>query len=207
MTLSDFTAKVLLAINEDSGNDKLEKLIKDKSSDAASMMILYAPVNLLQGGETALSIAYPDNATSVECPSGYYCITITKPGDFVRFESASFSTWKRKVFSVKDVNSSDYHTETSSVKGVGSSPYRPSIYDTGSLLESYGVGASQDSGTLNYYGKKTWVNDDLPIPSILEDAVIYFTAYLVEDALGEAEMANRFLETAKSFLGNTGNNG
>lgn len=181
----------------------LDELIESKIEDAVRIVEMSAPLSMLDGGVT---FPASSQVISWDSQAGYGPGSVILPTDFMRLVCFKMSDWDHPVFVAIDEWDPLYAVQRSRFPGVRGNPQKPVcalvMRNTGLHLEFYSC--AQDSNA------SIAMASYLPIPKIsssqisicakLKPAVVYYAAYLVALAIGEADRAATLLDTSKTLM-------
>lgn len=177
----------------------LNELIESKIADAARVVILNVPNYLLEGGENlADSVDWDDE---IGKGSG----RIHLPDNFLRLVSFKMSDWSRSVSTAITDDHPLYALQSSRYPGIRGCPQDPIVaivtQPIGQVLEFY----SCTGGEHVYIQRARYI----PIPKIvdgfvdicekLRPATIYYTASLVAQTIGHADLAANLLNISNEL--------
>lgn len=184
---------------EDVDTLSLDELIASKIADAARVVENQAPAYMLEGGvDFASSVGWDDK---VGVGSGYMHL----PDDFLRLVSFKMSDWSKSVSTAITDDNPLYDRQSSRFAGIRGCPQKPVVaivtQPIGQVLEFYSC-----SGGANVFVRRARY---IPIPKIadgnidicekLKPAVIYYTASLVAQIIGHAELSTTLLNMSNEL--------
>lgn len=183
----------------------INEIARSKIIDAARMVESSAPSYLLDSGEPfATTIGWDSKV-------GYGGGHIILPQDFMRLVSFQMSDWDYAVTTAITEDDPLYARQRSRWPGIRGCPQRPVVAITqqpvGQVLEFYSCTGGEDV----YVARARYI----PYPFILEKdgedcidlceklkpAIVYYTAYLTEQTLGDTNMAANMLAAGKQLMG------
>lgn len=196
--------KVLLDRNQESAGlltpgdtDTLSQgeLIQSKIVDAARIILMDAPEDMVEG--TACT-----NAVTWEDSNGYYVGKMILPIDMLRILSVKAEDWTRSATIISE--SDDAYKYQNCKYGVRGNPERPiaAIVHTtnGKSIELY-TSKKQNATLAFIYVQVPSVTTEkkIMLPSILKDSIIYMAGYLTCISLGDTDTASGFLGVARKL--------
>lgn len=180
-----------------------DEIIASKVVDAARIVMVNAPVHLLDNGKPfGESIAWDDE----RC-----CGKIHLPDDFLRLVSFKMSDWDMAVTVAITEESPLYLRQQSSFAGVRGNCHRPIVAITqqpvGLVLEFYSCSSCAATITRARYIPMPRIrNHRIEVPEKLKAAIVYYIAYLTALTTGNGNGATACLAIAKE-LAELGENG
>ena len=178
----------------------LEEVIASKIEDAARLVTLAAPQHRLEGGES-----FGDSVVWDSQP-GYGPGYVILPDDFLRIVSFKMSDWDMAVTTAITADDPVYPVQRSRYPGIRGNPQAPVVAVTmrpvGQVLEFFSctAGPGTHVAWAQYIPIPKISSGLIPISSPLRDAVVYYAAYLVAEATGQADLAARLLNTANELM-------
>lgn len=209
--IDEIKSAVRLSVNQNSTSNafdliadtetlNLDKLIEGKIEEAARLVTLGAPYNLLDEGK--------DFANSVYWFSGrgYGGGFLELPEDFLRLSVFQMSDWSRPVFTPISEDSPEYAMQSSRFPGIRGCPQKPVaalvMHPVGLVLEFY----SCSSGESAIVKKARYI----PVPKIkegnielcekLKPAIVLYTAGLVAAYIQDKELAELLFTQSKELM-------
>lgn len=196
--------KVLLDRNQESAgllapsdSDTLSQaeLIESKIVDAARIILLDAPEDMVEGTSCTNEVTWSDS-------NGYYVGKMVLPTDMLRILSVKAEGWNRPAEIISE--SDDAYKYQNCKYGVRGNPERPiaAIVHTanGKSIELY-TSKKQDATLVFIYVQVPSVTTEQKIilPSVLKDAILYMAGYLTCISLGDTDTASGFLGVARKL--------
>jgi hypothetical protein len=198
-----------LDVTTDSDNTMLNNLIKSKIGDAFKWCAMYAPSELLvteSHSNTSNDIIISIKPNPIITERGTELARFDLPATFLRLVRVKADDWKRAVSVAIEEDSEEYLClSDDTAKATLDRPVAAIIRSSPLKMEIYPyTGGNKDI-------ELTYVNDisgtdftsvtDIPVPSRVRNAFIYYIAYLVMCAYDNASMAQIMLNIAKTNLG------
>lgn len=176
-----------------------DEIIASKVVDAARIVMVNAPVHLLDSGRAfGESIGWDGQP-------GYGAGYIHLPDDFMRLVCFQMSDWDMAVTVAITEDSPLYQMQRSRFGGVRGNPQKPVVAITsqpiGLVLEFF----SCYSGESAFIKKARYIpmprirNGKIELCEKLKPAVVYYTAYLAALSLGNGDAAAALLATAREL--------
>lgn len=189
---------------EDIDTLTLEEVIVSKIEDAARLVTLAAPQHLLEGGEPFGDSVFWDSHP------GYGPGRIALPDDFLRLVTFKMSDWDMAVTVAITEDDPAYPMQRSRYPGIRGNPQKPVVaivtQPIGQVLEFFSCTGGPDV----YVKRARYIpipkitdegeGDMIPICAKLRPAVVYYTAYLVAQATGQADLAAAMLNNANELM-------
>lgn len=203
--------------NTASGNDNtyMDNIIKDKIGDALRWICLYAPAELLGGSdetsggasvETGILVDVTDIPVSITDTNGG---KLTMPSDFVKIARVRVAGWHRAVKSLISEDSDEYLQlrDDSGAEATADRPQAVLIEKSTREIEVWPTGASAEyTYVANVDSEEHAIKDATthevlayPIPPRVKTSFIYYLAFLLLSAYGDAR-SERMLEIAMQNL-------
>lgn len=196
--------KVLLDRNQESAgllapddSDALSQaeLIESKIADAARIILSDAPEDMVEGTSCTNAVTWTDS-------NGYYVGKMVLPTDMLRILSVKAEGWNRPAEIISE--SDDAYKYQNCKYGVRGNPERPvaAIVHTanGKSIELY-TGKKQDAALAFIYVQVPSITSEqnISLPSVLKDAILYMAGYLTCISLGDTDTASGFLGVARQL--------
>ena len=214
--ISDIVKEVKIAIDEnvdstsmeglpDEDTLKLNEIIESKVVDAARIIMVNAPVHLLDNGKP-----FAESITWQSAP-GYGMGYIHLPDDFLRLVSFKMSDWDYAVTVAITEDSPQYQMQRSRFAGVRGNPQKPVVAITqqpvGLVLEFYSCNSGENAAVVRarYIPVPRIRNHRIEFPEKLRSAIVYYTAYLTSLSLGNGDAAAAMLSTSRELAEITSN--
>ncbi len=204
MTVSEIIKQVRWCVDEESGYQDYEdtyfdNIIKSKIGVALRWCAMFADVSLLNDG-TKNSLT-KDVVITCSAETKHFDL----PSDVLRITRVRVSNWHKAVMSFIAEDSSEYLLQSDETgKGTYDRPVAALIATTPTRIELYPaapVGATISYSVIYWPSIDTsTTTSDVPIPSKLEGAFIYYLAFLVMTAHCDMTKANAMLAIAKQHL-------
>lgn len=175
---------------------KLGEIIKSKILDGARIVMVNAPVHLLDNGKPfGESIAWNEERCSGK---------IHLPDDFLRLVSFKMSDWDMAVTVAITEESPLYELQHSEFVGIRGNCHRPVVAITrqpvGLVLEFYSCSSCDATITRARYIPMPRIrNHRLEVPEKLKAAIVYYIAYLTALTTGNGDGAAACLSVAKEL--------
>lgn len=196
--------KVLLDRNQESAgllapsdSDTLSQaeLIESKIVDAARIILLDAPEDMVEGTLCTNSVTWTDS-------NGYYVGNMVLPADILRILSVKADGWNRPAEIISE--SDDAYKYQNCKYGVRGNPERPiaAIVHTanGKSIELY-TSKKNDATLAFIYVQVPSITTEqkISLPSVLKDSILYMAGYLTCISLGDTDTASGFLGVARKL--------
>lgn len=196
--------KVLLDRNQESAgllapsdSDTLSQseLIESKIVDAARIILSDAPEDMVEGTSCTNAVTWTDS-------NGYYVGNMILPTDMLRILSVKAEGWNRPAEIISE--SDDAYKYQNCKYGVRGNPERPiaAIVHTanGKSIELY-TSKKQDVTLSFIYVQVPSITSEqnISLPSVLKDAILYMAGYLTCISLGDTDTASGFLGVARQL--------
>ena len=223
MEFASIIKAVRLCFDEEADNDasfpnatagdatKMDNIIKAKIGDAMRWLCMYAPTELLSGKDGSVDTNYIEDKSilvsyEIKNTSGSVIgVRFPVDGDFMRLVRVRGNDWHRAVMDPISEDSEEYYQlyDENGAMATYDRPQVALIMSKTKMIEAF-----PKSTTLQYsYVKDPLANGEnysgetAPnIPTKAQGAFIYYIAYLVLSAYGDAR-SNRMLEIAMMNLG------
>ena len=184
-----------LILLKDADTLSLNEIIQSKIVDAARMIEMSAPVNMLQTGENFGDAVYWNDD---------YSGWIILPDDFMRLIEFKMSDWKRPVYNPITESDPSYYQQKSAWSGIRGNPQDPIVAITmrpeGKILEFYSCDSKVDVEAATYVQRPIIRDRGIELCELCHSAIKYYTAALTAQTLGSAEIYKNLFETAKSLI-------
>ena len=198
-----------LDVTTDSDNVMLNNLIKSKIGDAFKWCAMHAPSELLVATshtDTSKDIIISTKPTIIISDIGHTMGRFNLPDTFLRLVRVRTSDWKRAVTVAIEEDSEEYLClSDDTAKATTDRPVAAIIRSSPLQMEVYPYNGGNESIDLTYVndisGNDFSSATDIPVPSRVRNAFIYYIAYLVMCAYDNASMAQIMLNIAKTNLG------
>lgn len=186
-----------LVAEEDIDTLSLNDIILSKIVEAVRRVVTDAPVHLLDGG-----VPFGDSVYWRDQASGWTFL----PDDFMRLIIFKMSDWERPVYEPITAADPRYQLQSSRYKGLRGNPQKPVIAivnrQEGRVLELFSC--NDDTATVEQalYIPLPKVDRDggIEIPERCYTPVIYETASLVLNTIGQHELSVTMSELSKQLL-------
>lgn len=175
---------------------------------AARLILLSAPLYRIDTTVNGITKAEDGTITSpvvsMTAQGDGYVGRMKLPDDFLRLASIRMSDWKRpgRAISEDDEEYAEQQSEFAGIRGNASKPIAALVQgEDGLYMELYS--SNTDTATLKqftYVAEPTVTNDSkITLPSKLIDAIVYLTASLAMESLGEKEQSDELSKTAEAL--------
>ena len=212
----DVIARVRVAMDEnrqaetldgmgDTNTLTLDELIRKKIPEAARVVVMNAPTELVGEGE-----AFGDSI-QWESAEGYGMGEISLPLDFLRLLTFQMSDWDCPVTEAITETHPLYIQQRSRIRGIAGNPQRPVVAivhkPIGLVLEFYSCESGEGCCVkMARYIPTPLIDEEedrIDIPDKLVDVVVNYTAYLTCALLGQNDTASACREVANRLMGLT----
>ena len=177
----------------------LDELIENKIADATRVVENQAPAYMLEGGiDFSGSVGWHGEHG---LGSGYMHL----PDDFLRLVSFKMSDWSRSVSTAITDEDPLYDRQSSRFAGIRGCPQKPVVaivtQPIGQVLEFYSCNGGADVFVrrARYIPIPKIVDGNIDICKKLKPAVVYYTAALVAQIIGHADLSATLLNMSNAL--------
>lgn len=204
MTVSEILKQVRWCVDEESGYQDYEdtyfdNIVRAKIGMALRWCAMFADTSLMNDG-TSNSLTKDVTITCSETTSYF-----TLPSDTLRITRVRVSDWHKAVMDFISEDSGEYLMQSDETsKASNDRPVAALIATTPTRIELF---PAAPAGSTISYSVIRWPSfstssdsNDIPVPSKLEGAFVYYLAFLVMTAHSDMNKANAMLAIAKQHL-------
>lgn len=183
----------------------VDTLINSNIPIAVRIVDTLAPLHMVGTGDSvsASSISWKGDIDYLGNRPG----EITLPNNFLRLVKFKMSDWAYGVSTPISETDRIYNAQWSKYGGVRGNPEQPVVAITSAnklqFFSSHYSNVTSERATVEDYRIliiPSVSNGNIEIPTLLKDASVYYTAYLVAKTLNQETLAAHLLETTKSLL-------
>lgn len=207
MTIESIIKSVRLCFDEysttnDFEDTSMDEIIKDKIGDAQRWICLYSPSQLLGKSGTTITGALIDKEETAKADG---IMQITLPPDYLRLVRVRVSGWNKAVMEPISEDSGEYLQWNDELSAPTKDRPSAAIIEKSQKILEVNPVSSGDKVEYTYItdlsssDSSSETTTDVTIPAKTETSFIYYLAFLVLSAYGDAR-AERMYQIAKENL-------
>lgn len=185
-------------IDLDKDNKELDTMIRNAVTDALRYLLMHVNGDMIEGVPCKADVTVDDNGVG----------TVRVPDDCLRVLNIRLKSWKSGAPDIVSENSSVYSMQHDKYsRGI---PERPVVAmvkkQDGRYLELYSTDDKNDElSSFSYLRipqiEKSPIGDEIvDVPSVLENALVYYVAGLTVMGYKDFELGEHFISLAKEFI-------